>query len=608
MSSQDPFAAAGIVPRDVTQAKMDARAAVTGRIKPRDHYTIADRVEERAVTHAGHPFLLCGDLTLSYAEVNAAANRLAHALHGLGLRAGQVCALAMENRPDLFVIWFALSKLGVTAALLNTQIHGRPLQHALLEARANAVIAGEECLAAFAGHESPLPLWLWPDPEKPASPELRALATLELPPLAVTTDSANPPRDWRAGVVAEDTAVLVFTSGTTGMPKAAKYSHLRWLMVGDVMTVTLGTGSDDVFYCFLPLYHGAAAASLGSTALQSGGAIVIRRRFSASEFWADVRRYGITSMQYVGEICRYLLHQALRSDDRRHSLRRMTGTGMNAELWQRWIERFGPVDIFESWGATESNCNLINVDNRPGSCGRVPYWEKTNFRLVRYDTEAGSHPLDADGHYQLCEPGEIGEGIGMIINLPHTGAGRFEGYTSAPATEQKILRNVFREGDAWWRSGDLFRCDEDGYCWFIDRVGDTYRWKSENVSTMEVAEVLGDFPGLEFVTIYGVAVPGQEGRCGMAAVVMQTGRNFDAAAFFRHAGERLPRYALPQFVRLCAEADMTTTFKLRKVDLQAQGYDPARCGDPLLVRDEDSHTYVPLSAESLARAGFAPFA
>jgi fatty-acyl-CoA synthase len=605
VSSLTDLTKAGIVSREKTQAKMDARAAVTARIKPRAEYTIADRLEERTLTYSARPFLLYRDVVLSYADVNTQANRLAHALHGLGLRAGQVCALAMENRPDLFVIWFALSKLGVTAALLNTQIHGKPLQHALVEARVDAIIVGEECLASFADQEARLPLWLWPDPERPAAPELRALAAFELPPLAAAAPAENPSRAWRAGVFAEDTAVLVFTSGTTGMPKAAKYSHLRWLMVGDVMEVTLGTNCEDVFYCFLPLYHGAAAASLGSTALQCGSAIAIRRRFSASEFWNDVRRYGVTTLHYVGEICRYLLHPAPRCEDRQHSLRRMTGTGMNAELWQRWVERFGAMDIFESWGATESNCNLINVDNRPGSCGRVPYWDKTNLRLVRYDAATDSHPRDAAGRYILCEPGEVGEAIGMIINLPETGAGRFEGYTSEAATEQKILRNVFCDGDSWWRSGDLLRCDEDGYCWFVDRVGDTFRWKSENVSTMEVAEVLGDFPSLAFITIYGVAVPGQEGRCGMAALVLQPGRTFDPEGFYRRTEECLPRYAAPQFVRICAQADMTTTFKLRKVELQAQGYDPGRCDDPLYVRDEEGRTYVPLSAEALGRAGFA---
>ena len=597
---------ADIVPRDETQARLDARAAAVARFEPEAEYTIADRLEERSQRFAERPFLLYADLVLSYDEVNARANQAAHALRCLGLAAGEVCAMAMENRPDLFILWFGLAKLGVTVTLLNTQIRGRQLQHALHEAGARAVIVGEECLAGFVGLEGKLPLWLWPDPEKPATPEHRGLAALELAPLVAAAPRYNPPRAWRAGIRSGSPAVLVFTSGTTGLPKAAIYSHMRWLLTGDAMEVGLRASSEDVFYCFLPLYHGAAANAVGSTALHCGSAIFIRRRFSAREFWTDVRRHGITVCQYVGEICRYLLNQPERPDDKLHSLRCISGTGMIAELWQRWVERFGPMDITEGWGATEANCSLINLDNRIGSCGRIPDWEKTNLRLVRYDSISDSYPRDAEGRYIVCEPGEVGEAIGMIHE--QAAATRFEGYTSKEATEKKILRNVFRAGDAWWRSGDLLRCDEDGYCWFVDRIGDTFRWKSENVSTMEVAAALADFVGVEFVTVYGVAVPGHDGRCGMAALVMRPGFDFDPRAFYRLTEERLPRYAAPQFLRLCAQADMTTTYKLRKVDLQAQGYDPARCGDPLYVRDEEEKTYLPLSPEVLARAGFAAFA
>ena len=282
----------------------------------------------------------------------------------------------------------------------------------------------------------------------------------------------------------------------------------------------------------------------------------------------------------------------------------MVGAGLGADTWTRWVDRFGPMDIYEGWGATEANANTINVDNRVGSCGRVPFWDKTNLRLVRYDVENDCHVRDADGRLVLCRPGEVGEAIGMIHNYPDIVAGRFEGYTSADATEKKILRNVFRDGDAWWASGDLLRCDEDGYCWFVDRIGDTFRWKSENVSTTEVAEAFGDLSGVESVTIYGVQVPGAEGRAGMAAVVMESGCLFDPVAFFRHAAERLPRYAAPLFVRVAPVADMTTTFKLRKVDLQREGFDSAQVADPLRrsrLDVGDTHPAEPLLVEGAGR-------
>ncbi len=599
-----------IPPREVTQARLDARTAVANTVRPLDAYTIADRLEAQAVAFAERPYLIYGDEALSFADVNTLANRYAHALSTLGVGAGDAVALVMENRPEFFIAWFALNKLGAVCGFINTNLVGQPLAHALSATRARAVICGDECLANFEGLDTGhVPLWRVADPAQAASGHALAQAALDLTRLARQSSTANPDPALRAQVKAEDAAVYICTSGTTGLPKAANTSHMRWLNVGDIMQVTLGANEEDVFYCFLPLYHGAAATSLGSTALRCGGAIVVRRKFSVREFWSDVRRHRVTVCQYIGEICRYLLNQPERDDDRAHTLTRMMGAGLSTDVWQRFVARFGDIDIFEGWGSTESNCNIINVDNRVGSCGRIPYWDRTNVRMIAYDADTDAPLRDEDtGFCSQVGPNEPGEVVGYIIQSDETGGGRFEGYTSAEATEQKILRDVFAPGDAWWRSGDLLRYDEDGYCWFVDRIGDTFRWKSENVSTTEVADALSGFPGLEALTIYGVQVPGHEGRCGMAAVVMQEGHAFDADAFYRLTCERLPRYAAPQFVRVRREADITSTFKLRKVDLMRDGYDPARFDEPLYVRVESAGRYLPYSAAALEAAGLPAFA
>uniref|UniRef100_A0ABX1PQA4 Long-chain-acyl-CoA synthetase n=2 Tax=Aromatoleum anaerobium TaxID=182180 RepID=A0ABX1PQA4_9RHOO len=598
-----------LVSRDETQAKLDRRAQSSALIKPRDLYTIADRVEAQAAVQGRRPFLVYGDAHFSYAEVDACANQYAHAMHARGLGPGDVCAMAIENRPEFFFAWFGLAKLGAVAAFINTQVSGRPLAHAIETTGAKAVLIGEECLANFGATEGILDVmqWLLPDTEKPAPASLRRSGDSDFADAVERAPRNAFPRELRAPLTAETPALLIFTSGTTGLPKAARYSHMRWMSSGDVMVDTIGANPNDVFYCFLPLYHGAAATSVTSTALKAGATIVVRRKFSTREFWNDVRRYGVTVCQYIGEICRYLLNQPAMMRDRDHGLRCMMGAGLTPESWLRWVERFGPIQIFEGWGSTEANTNLINVDNHIGSCGRVPYWEKTNFRLVRYDLESGEHVRDARGFYLLCQPGEVGEGIGYIVDHPDIGGGRFEGYTSAEATERKILRNVFAEGDAYWSSGDLLRYDDDGYFYFVDRIGDTYRWKSENVSTMEVADALSDYPGAELINIYGVKVPGHEGRAGMAAIVMQEDHRFDPAGFYALAEARLPRYAAPLFVRVPRAADLTTTFKLRKVDLQRQGYDPAAFDDPLYVRSEAERTYLPYSADALENEGLPAF-
>lgn len=590
------------------QKKLDLRSAMASKIKPTDYYTLGQRVEDTVDKFSERPFLIYADHSYSYKDVGERVNQYANTLVARGVKAGDVCAVALENRPELIFCWFALAKIGAVITLVNYHLQGKPLVHVLQATKTKFVLVGEECLEPFI--ETPetqqWPLWLIPDAENPASPAQLAAFDREF---SVEVDRAartRPDAALRAGIRAEDDMLYIFTSGTTGLPKAARYSHMRWMSSGDVMVVTLDTSSDDVFYCCLPLYHGAAATSVVSTALASGAAIVIRRRFSASRFWSDVRTHGVTIFQYVGEICRYLLNRAETAEEKNNTLRCMLGAGLTSDTWQRWIQRFGELDVYEGWGATEANTATINLDNYVGSCGRITDWNKTNLRLLRIDEETQTHVRDENGFYVHCEPGEVGEAVGFIVDSQATGAGRFEGYTSSEATESKILRDVFQKGDAWWSSGDLLRYDANGYCYFVDRVGDTFRWKSENVSTQEVASELGDFAGMEFINIYGVTVPDNEGRAGMALVVMQQGCEFDPQAFYQFVAERLPHYARPVFVRV-GSADMTTTFKHRKIDLQKQGYDPKNFTDALYVKDDSLATYSRYSDAVLASNDLLPF-
>ncbi|CAN5328230.1 long-chain-acyl-CoA synthetase [soil metagenome] len=591
--------ALGPLSDDALQAILDRRIPAITRHVPSSRYTYADHFEMRAAELGDAAFLIDGDRRMSWGEAEAASRRIAHAAAGLGLRPGDTCAMMLQNRIEYVTVMFGLVRLGVVVALLNTSISGAALEHAIRETGAKALIVGAECLAAVSGVAPEVPRWL-----------VRDAATgmpTDAPPtdlLALADASPDAPIDpaWRAGIVAEHTALLIFTSGTTGLPKAAILSHMRWLMGGDVKVAMMELDRSDVFYCFLPMFHGAVIMSLLAAAISAGGQFVMRRRFSASGFWDDVRAHGVTTCQYVGEICRYLMNRPPAPDDRDHSLRAITGTGMSNELWRPFQQRFGIPQIYEGWGATECNTSLVNYENEVASVGRVIDWSRTNLRIVRYDIESDSHVRDADGRMILCGPGEPGEAIARITNSPATGAGRFEGYTSREATERKILRDVFEPGDAYWSSGDLLRFDDRGFGYFVDRIGDTFRWKSENVSTQEVADMLGDLAGLEMIVVYGVTVPGAEGRAGMAAVIMQRGAAFDADAFYALATRRLAPYALPLFVRVWADPDFTASYKLRKVALQREGFDPAAVSDPLFVIDHAARTYVPLDAAAVSRA------
>jgi fatty-acyl-CoA synthase len=597
------------VDREASQAKLDRLAAGTLGQRASQTYTVAERLEERAIVWAERPFVLYEGCRLSYAELNALANRVAHVARAAGLRGGDVAALIMENRPEFIACWMGLAKLGVTTALINTNLRGQPLLRSLATSDRPQLFVGSECLPALAeiadGLASRQPIHVWRDPwseEPPLALDALPGATA-LDPALAAAPATNPDAAVRAGLVAEHDLFHIFTSGTTGLPKAARLSHMRFLGVGDGMSSIAGWGADDVIACVLPLYHGAAGMVVVSSALAQGAAIALRRRFSARRFWDEVRRDGVTGLQYIGEICRYLLNQPPRSDDRDHDLRVMMGAGLSAGVWEAFQARFGVARILEGWSSTEANTNLINLDGKVGACGRIPFRDRHNGRLIRWDVETETHPRDARGFCIECGPGESGEFIGMILDLPDSGAGRFEGYTSAEETERKILRGVFQPGDAWYRSGDLLVRDEDDYYYFVDRVGDTFRWKSENVSTQEVAEALADFPGLEIANVYGVPVPGAEGRAGMAALVLRERDAFDGGAFFALTAERLPDYAAPLVVRLVAAADLTSTFKLRKIDLQREGYDLDVVRDPLYVRDGAARAYVPLTRANLPGRG-----
>jgi fatty-acyl-CoA synthase len=408
--------------------------------------------------------------------------------------------------------------------------------------------------------------------------------------------SANPDRSVREGLTAGDDLFYIYTSGTTGLPKAARFSHAKFASTGSISAIA-GFGRNDTMYIALPLYHSAGGGMGVSTTLGAGGTLALRGKFSASQFWDDIRRFEATAFQYIGEFSRYLLNVPPNERDGEHKLKFAVGNGLRPDIWEEFRDRFRIPRIVEFYGATEGNLALLNLDGKVGSVGRMPPKLIFDARLVRYDVAADEYERDENGHCIECEPNEVGELIGAMPTRKGDSKGRFEGYTSAEATEKKVLRNAFRDGDAWFRSGDLLRCDEQGYFYFVDRIGDTFRWKGENVSTQDVAESLGRFPGLDMVNVYGVEVEGQDGRAGMAGIALANPGSFDSAQFFAHVQQSLPAYAAPVFLRLLGDADVTGTFKLRKVDLQREGFDLAAVTDPLYVRDDAKGDYVQLTPE-----------
>ncbi len=505
-----------------------------------------------------------------------------------GFGPGDVVALLMGNCAEYVAVWLGLTRLGVTVALINTQLTGDALVHSISIAAPRALIVGADVVPAVAAVCMRLP--------GIAIAVRGAVAYFESLDAALASLSGAPlPASECERPKIDATALYIYTSGTTGLPKAAKVTHYRLLRWSQWFAGLMDAGPSDRLYNCLPLYHSVGGVVAIGAMLVAGGAVVIRPRFSVSDFWRDVTEERCTVFQYIGELCRYLVNAPEHPQERAHSLRLACGNGLRPEVWERFRERFAIPHILEYYASTEGNFSLYNCEEQPGAIGRIPSFlsHRLQVELLRFDWDAGEPTRGEDGLCRRCAVDEVGEAVGLI---PGDGAraGRFEGYTDGRANDGKLLRNVFEAGDVWYRTGDLMRRDAAGFYYFVDRVGDTYRWKGENVSTAEVLSTLSTLPGILEGVVFGVAVPGFDGRAGMAALVVD--ERFDLKAFRDAVENRLPLYARPVFLRLLPALEATGTFKPRKLDLLREGFDPRVIADALYVRDAGTGGYEKLDA------------
>lgn len=558
--------------------------------------TFPGAVETLARQYGDRPALLSERESLSFAAYDARANRYARWALERGVGKGDVVCLLMANRPEYAAIWLGIVRAGGVVALLNTHLRGTALAHCINIVRPRHVIVADELLPAYDsaaplveagpsvwGHGAPGPDGLRID---------TAIEALDDGPLAAAD---------RPALTLDDPCLYIYTSGTTGLPKAAHINHYR--VYGAMLAFSRfmeATREDRVYNC-LPMYHTSGGVLAIGSALVAGGSVFIREKFSVSEFWDDVVAQGCTRFQYIGELCRYLLNAPPQASERAHRLRIACGNGLRPDIWGAFRERFGIEHVREFYAATEGNAILFNFDDTAGSVGRVPRWARSIFPVttVRYDIEREAVIRGADGLCIECADGEVGELVSQIVINPLKPSQRFDGYADRLETEKKILRDVFVPGDMWFRSGDLMRRDRRGYFYFVDRIGDTFRWKGENISTAEVAEALSACPGVAEVAVYGVAIPGVEGRAGMATVV--PGEGFDLAALRVRMHAALSPHARPLFVRVGAALEATTTFKQRKVDLVRQGCDPGTSTDPIFFDDLAAGHFVRMDAALFAR-------
>jgi fatty-acyl-CoA synthase len=574
--------AAGL-PGLIKDAPIMLRGALTGFIAHRSIKTSIGKVfQDRAARHGDQVFIRFDDESWTYRQANETANRYAAVLADRGVERGDVVAIMLKNSPRMVLVMLAAVKLGAIAGMLNYHQRDQVLAHSIGLLKAKVLIGSDDLLTAV----------------KESGAEVADIISVDdLDRLAADALTDNPAAT--SSVRAKDSAFYIFTSGTTGAPKASVMTHFRWLWaLGGSGAFGMRLKSSDTLYCCLPLYHNNALTVALSAVVGAGATLALGRSFSASRFWDEVIRYDATAFVYIGEICRYLLNQSEKDTDRKHKVRVIAGNGLRADIWDEFTSRFNIPRVFEFYGASEGNTGFVNVFNIPKTTGMCP----TPVVFVEYDTETGAPVRDSKGRVRKVRDGKPGLLLSKVTSIQP-----FEGYTDSEASEKKLVRNAFRKGDVWFNTGDLMRPQGWRHAAFVDRLGDTFRWKGENVATTDVeAAVLAD-PNIEAATVFGVEVPGTDGRAGMAAVVLHEGKQFDGALLANTVSERLPGYARPLFVRVADSLEHTSTFKSKKGDLREQGYG-SDITDPLYVLESRNEGYVPYYDEyaDLVAAGSRP--
>jgi putative long chain acyl-CoA synthase len=548
-------------------------------------------LSEQARAIPEETFFLWKDRAFSYREADERVSSLGAAMLDDGLRPDDHVGVLMDNHPDFLTAVAAANRIGAVSVLLNSGMRGMSLEQALEAGEVDRLVTDaahvEDALEAFDG-----PIGVLEGAESVDSlPD--GVCDLER---ALNEQPPEIPLEWETDAGrADELAMLVFTSGTTGLPKPARITNRRWALAALGTAAACELTPDDTVYCALPLYHATGMLVAVGGALVGGARLALAPTFSVERFWDEVRRYGGTVVFYVGEMCRYLVNAPETPNEDAHPVEMFVGNGLRPDVWERLLDRFGPVDVLEFYGSTEGNVCLANLTgDKIGSIGR-PLPGTNEVMLVAYDASSGRPERGSDGFVREVDDGEPGlllARIGDDHPLAH-----FDGYLDEEETERKIVRDALELGDAWFNTGDVLRCDEEGDYWFVDRVGDTFRWRGENVSTEQVARVVRRASFCSSAVVYGVEVPGHEGRAGAAAIVLEDGSAFEGDTLYELVGEHLFEAARPRFVRIVDDLETNDAFKYLKRQLQRDGVDPRELDDPLYYYDDEAETYAPLTAD-----------
>ncbi|XP_023345858.1 long-chain fatty acid transport protein 4 [Eurytemora carolleeae] len=542
------------------------------RIKRR-HMTVPKVFRENMLQRPDKIMFFDSDSHLTFRGVEELSNRVGNLLLSHGFIKGDTIALLMENRIEYIPIWIGMAKEFIHLFCALSPKFQLECSAAILDI--SSELKTKDGFKVYCFDGSPATDNNWIDMKKD-----------------LEKSSCEPEhKEIADSIKFNDPLLYIYTSGTTGLPKAVVIKHFRQLFVMVAAHKAIGLSSDDVIYCHLPLYHSSGGQIATGSAVMYGTKTFIKKKFSASAFWKDCVTYNITATQYIGEICRYLLASPSHPEEKLHQVSRMFGNGLRPQIWEEFVSRFNIKNISEFYGATEGNSNVVNNENKVGAVGFVgviePRWLQEillPLMIIKVDPVSGEPIRDQDGCCIRCKPGEAGEFVGKIVKGDPIK--EFNGYKSKSDTEKKILRNVVRRGDMYFRSGDIMCMDEFGWIYFMDRAGDTFRWKGENVSTAEVEVTVSKLLDGLAVVAYGVQIPGLEGRAGMVCIQAESS-SIDLEKMILELSNQLPSYARPIFYRFSQDLDITGTYKLKKVKLCEEGFNICCVSDPILFLDRN---------------------
>jgi len=562
-----------------------------GEITPDSKNSIGTRIEENAANYPNKLALLYEDERYTHREFNSIINRYANYFLKCGYKKGDTAVVFVENRSEYMFVILALGKIGVVSSLINTNLRENPLIHSMTHTPGELYIIGEELFQAFKGIK--LKLGLSEKQEKNLF-YLVDKGEQEIPNGYINLkkkieDSSinNPPTT--SEILFKDPFVYIFTSGTTGLPKAAIMKNRSILTAMGWWEIVVGLTTEDTIYITTPLFHSHGIKVAFAAALNKGSAMAIARKFSASKFWNEARKFNATCFNYVGEICRYLYNQPPKPDDADNPIVKIVGNGLRPDIWLDFKERFDIKEIREFYGATEDFVpNFANMHNLDKTCGVC----LTPYAIVRYDIEKDQPFRNERGRMKKVRTGEVGLLLGQI-----TDPDNFYMYKDKEATEKKVFRDALRTGDMYINTGDLLRDIGFGHVQFVDRLGDTFRWKGENVSTEEVESVINIFEKIDMCCVYGVLIPHTEGRAGMVSAHKNSEENLDFKGFLDYLKKYLPSYAIPKFIRFIEDFDFTATHKIQKLRLKKEGFNIDEVKDDIFVLLPNSSKYIPMTKD-----------